>query len=92
MLFALFSNALGRHELGRGRLSPLHQTNRPAKGLTCKTTQNYLAMRGFLFVLAILLLVVWAIGLFGYALKGLFNIVIILALASFILGMVSKRK
>lgn len=49
-------------------------------------------MRGFLFVLAILLLVVWAIGLFGYALKGLFNIVIILALASFILGMVSKRK
>ncbi len=49
-------------------------------------------MRGFLFVLAILLLVVWAIGLFGYALKGLFNIIIVLALASFILGFFSKRK
>lgn len=49
-------------------------------------------MRGFLFVLAILLLVVWSIGLFVYALKGLFNIIIVLALASFILGFFSKRK
>lgn len=49
-------------------------------------------MRGFLFILAIILLVIWAIGLFGYALKGIFNIIIILAVASFILGMFSKRK
>jgi len=49
-------------------------------------------MRGFLFVLAIILLVVWAIGLFVYALKGIFNITIVLALAAFIMGMFSKRK
>ncbi len=49
-------------------------------------------MRGFLFVLAIILIVVWAIGLFVYALKGIFNIIIVLALVAFILGMFSKRK
>lgn len=49
-------------------------------------------MRKFLFILAIVLLVVWAIGLFGYALKGIFNIIIILALVSFFMGMFSKRK
>lgn len=49
-------------------------------------------MRGFLFILAIILLVVWSIGLFVYALKGIFNIIIILALVAFIMAMFSKRK
>lgn len=43
-------------------------------------------------MLAIILIVVWAIGLFVYALKGIFNIIIVLALVAFILGMFSKRK
>lgn len=55
------------------------------------THQRNAIMRKFLFALAIVLLVVWAIGLFVYALKGLFNIIIILAVVSFIIGMFSKR-
>ncbi|MBK1440273.1 hypothetical protein JHJ32_09775 [Parapedobacter sp. ISTM3] len=49
-------------------------------------------MRGFLFILALILLAVWGIGIFLYALKGLFNIVIILAAIAFIMAIFSKPK
>gem|GEM_PF-903299 len=49
-------------------------------------------MRGFLFILALILLVIWGIGIFWYALKGLFNILIILAAISFIMAIFSKSK
>ncbi len=49
-------------------------------------------MRGFLFILAFVLLIGWGIGIFFYALKGLFNIVIILAAIAFIMAIFNKPK
>ncbi len=49
-------------------------------------------MRGFLFILALVLLAVWGIGIFLYALKGLFNIVIVLAAIAFIMAIFNKPK
>ncbi|MGK6352886.1 hypothetical protein ACMGDE_16390 [Parapedobacter sp. DT-150] len=49
-------------------------------------------MRSFLFILALILLVVWAAGVFFYALRGLFNIVIFLAALAFIIGIFNKPK
>lgn len=49
-------------------------------------------MRGFLFILAIILLIGWGIGVFLYALKGLFNIVVVLAAIAFIIAIFSKPK
>ena len=39
-------------------------------------------MRSFLFILAVILLIGWGIGIFFYALKGLFNIIIVSCRAS----------
>ncbi len=47
-------------------------------------------MRSFLFILAIILLGIWAIGIFLYALKGLFNIIIVFAAIAFILAIFNR--
>ena len=47
-------------------------------------------MRSFLFILAVILLIGWGIGIFFYALKGLFNIIIVLAVIAFLMAMFSK--
>ncbi|WP_257656804.1 hypothetical protein [Parapedobacter lycopersici] len=49
-------------------------------------------MRSFLFILAFILLAVWGIGIFWYALKGLFNILIFFAAVAFIMALFSGRK
>jgi len=49
-------------------------------------------MRYFLFILAFVLLIIWGVGIFWYALKGLFNIVIILAAIAFIIAIFNKPK
>lgn len=49
-------------------------------------------MRSFLFILAFILLAVWGIGIFLYALKGLFNIIILFAAIAFILAFFSRTK
>ena len=47
-------------------------------------------MRSFLFILALVLLIGWGIGIFFYALKGLFNIVIVLAAIAFIMAIFNR--
>jgi len=47
-------------------------------------------MRSFLFILALVLLIGWGIGVFFYALKGLFNIVVLLAAIAFIIAIFNK--
>src|SRR5690606_17116738 len=49
-------------------------------------------MRGFLFILALVLLVGWGIGVFFYALKGLFNIVVVLAAIAFIVAIFNRPR
>ncbi|MGV3761012.1 DUF5670 family protein [Parapedobacter sp.] len=47
-------------------------------------------MRSFLFILAVILLIGWGIGIFFYALKGLFNIVVVLAAIAFIMAIFNR--
>lgn len=49
-------------------------------------------MRSFLFILALILLIGWGIGVFFYALKGLFNIVIVLAAIAFIMAIFNRSR
>lgn len=49
-------------------------------------------MRSFLFILALVLLAIWGIGIFWYALKGLFNIIVVFAAIAFILALFNKPK
>ncbi len=57
----------------------------------CCLLKSY-RMRGILFVVAIILLIGWGVGIFVYALKGLFNILLILALIAFILAIFNRGK
>ncbi len=47
-------------------------------------------MRSILLILGIILLLGWGVGIFFYALKGLFNIVLIFALVAFILAIFNR--
>ncbi|WP_262245587.1 DUF5670 family protein [Parapedobacter soli] len=58
--------------------------------LRCFLLKNQKEMRSFLFTLAVVLLIGWGIGVFFYALKGLFNIVILLAAIAFIVAIFNK--
>lgn len=49
-------------------------------------------MYKFLFILGIILLASWGIGIFFYSLKGLFNIILIFAVVAFVLGLFNKNK
>ena len=49
-------------------------------------------MRSFLFILALVLLAIWGIGIFWYALKGLFNIIVVFAAIALILAIFNKPK
>jgi hypothetical protein len=49
-------------------------------------------MRSILFILAAILIIGWIIGITFYALKGLFNIVLVLAIVSLILGLFNRSK
>jgi len=68
----------------------------PPKGMATKTKPHFFGylvkkkMRSFLFILAVILLIGWGIGIFFYALKGLFNIVIVLAAIAFIMAIFNR--
>lgn len=47
-------------------------------------------MRGILYVIAIVLLIGWLLGVFLYSLKGLIHILLILAIISLILGVIRR--
>lgn len=49
-------------------------------------------MRTILFIAAIILIISWLVGVFVYALSGLFNIIIVVAIIFFIIGLITKAK
>jgi len=49
-------------------------------------------MNKVLIILGIILLAGWGIGIFFYALKGLFNIVLFFAVVAFVLGLFNRNK
>ena len=47
-------------------------------------------MRGILYIIAVILLIGWLIGVFVYSVSGLIHILIVLAIISFILGIIRR--
>ena len=47
-------------------------------------------MRGILYTIAVILLIGWLVGVFVYSVSGLIHILIVLAIISFILGIISR--
>jgi hypothetical protein len=47
-------------------------------------------MRGILYTIAVILLIGWLLGVFVYSASGLIHILIVLAIISFILGIIRR--
>jgi Family of unknown function (DUF5670) len=57
---------------------------------TFLTTKNYFIMSGLLYLIAVILLIGWLLGVFVYSVGGLIHILIVLALISLILGIIRR--
>ncbi len=47
-------------------------------------------MRGILYLIAIILLIGWLLGVFVYSLKGLIHILLVIAIISLLLGLIRR--
>lgn len=48
-------------------------------------------MRNLLYVLAVIIIIGWAIGFIGYSAGGLIHVLLIIALVSLLLGIIQGR-
>lgn len=50
-------------------------------------------MRNLLYVLAVIIVIAWAIGFIGYSVGGMIHVLLVIALISILLGIIQgKRK
>ncbi len=47
-------------------------------------------MRSILYIIAVILVIGWAIGFLGYQAGGIIHILLVIALISFLLGMIRR--
>lgn len=57
-----------------------------------KYTINFKNMKNLLYLLALIILIGWAIGFIGYHVGGLIHILLIIALISVLLGIIQGRR
>ena len=48
-------------------------------------------MRNLLYVLAVIILVAWAIGFIGYSVGGIIHVLLVIALISILLGIIQGK-
>jgi Family of unknown function (DUF5670) len=53
-------------------------------------TKNFKCMSGLLYLIAVILLIGWLLGVFVYSVGGLIHILIVLAVISLILGIIRR--
>lgn len=49
-------------------------------------------MRNLLYVLAMIILIAWAIGFIGYSVGGIIHVLLVIALISILLGIIQGKK
>jgi len=54
--------------------------------------QNKIFMKNLLYILAVIIVIAWAIGFIGYSVGGLIHILLVIALVSILLGIIQGRK
>lgn len=47
-------------------------------------------MRGILYLIAVILIIGWLIGVFAYSVKGIIHILLVLAIISLLLGLIRR--
>jgi hypothetical protein len=47
-------------------------------------------MSNLLYIVAVILIIIWAINVFFYAVGGLIHIIIVMAIAAFLLGVIRR--
>ncbi len=53
-------------------------------------TKNIIHMRGLLYIIAVILIIGWAIGLFAYNAGGIIHILLVIAIIALILGVIRR--
>lgn len=48
-------------------------------------------MRNLLYVLAVIILIAWAIGFIGYSVGGIIHVLLVIALISILLGIIQGK-
>ncbi|RYD58145.1 MAG: lmo0937 family membrane protein [Sphingobacteriales bacterium] len=49
-------------------------------------------MRSLLYLIAVILIIGWLLGVFIYSLKGLIHILLVIAIASLLLGLIRRGR
>lgn len=49
-------------------------------------------MRNLLYVLAVIIVIAWAIGFIGYSASGLIHVLLVIALISVLLGVIQGKR
>lgn len=49
-------------------------------------------MRSILYIIAVILVIGWLIGAFAYSATGIIHVLLVLAVVSFLLGLIRKGK
>lgn len=49
-------------------------------------------MRSILYIIAVILVIGWLIGAFAYSTSGIIHILLVLAVVSFLIGLIRKGK
>jgi len=48
-------------------------------------------MRGLLYLIAVILLIGWILGVFVYSVKGIIHILLVIAIISLLLGLIRRK-
>lgn len=52
--------------------------------------QNIHIMRGLLYIIAVILIIGWAIGFFAYSAGGIIHVLLVIAIIALILGVIRR--
>jgi Family of unknown function (DUF5670) len=58
--------------------------------LNIQTPMKHFTMRSILYIIAVILIIGWAIGTFAYAATGLIHILLVIAIIALILGFLRR--
>jgi len=53
-------------------------------------TKNIYTMRGLLYIIAVILIIGWAIGFFAYSAGGIIHVLLVIAIIALLLGVIRR--
>jgi len=59
-------------------------------GITYLSTKTLKNMRGLLYIIAVILIIGWALGVFVYSAGGLIHVLLVIAIIALLLGLIRR--